>query len=1259
MASTNVNTDNQNVISTDIYEISGFIDQIRQETIPDLDNTSSIVGIFGYMNEIFSQTMQNALVVISESVNETIPTRAKFTKNIISHAMNIGITDICATPAVMTMMIYLPISYIESNFVSDINGKSKFILSRECPIMVGDYEYHLDYDIIITRTANTNKSDEKEKYTYTAMYDLFETGTTKVKQSNPISNITNPYITTLIKCVMDRTEFLAFSARLHQVSLSTVEKNILTNSPIENKAVTFEFDGQLAAFDLDIIENNKVTHLTPVYSGLLDYTIPDGSWCHYNYINENTIRILFSQDSYVPSMNAVVKINVQTSEGSSGNFTYNNNFKTSLKSETYNNYNGMYAYIYPLMDGMSTNGKDKKSINDIKKIIPREASSRGALINTTDLNNFFNSINDDECKLYFKKKKDNQFERMYYTYMLMKKEGYVYPTNTLNAKINQNNFKGFAGNNNLVIAPGTVFYYYNHGSDTENDFATLTSPVIEQLDKDIYPHDMTINADGDLVRVFKYTTPFLISIDDDLITSYMLTIMNDNKPFAFDSINTASDLQFVATNMNWKRKYFYKEYDEENDKEYEREYDNKYTMDIVMTQNDINKDYGLILHHIDENGNMIFDDIRIRVIMVLYSDETETSPYKYVEAELVEYDDKSYIYTFRFTVETDDLMDLNNRINISGIYNCKPEAFQHKNNAVDLLSDNDFQFSIEFESEHLINEFVKKYNLTDYEIESNILSVSIKANTPMIFESEQLANEFVKECALTNYKIKPNTSRLHGYMNKNTFAKIFILSDFGTKPGDEVEGVIVTEDTDEIILYSEDEKNNPGNRKEIEKIIPTRVDIVDSFLKNEIYLEKDGEQINVVTIIKDPSKIYTIDKGDGTTEDKLFIEMVKEYNGDKLETELAILKYLRNNKDLKADNKKHYDFIHDVLLKDEDVNTVIDSYHYEDLSRYTLCNVLNVDGGIDFYHDYSSMMRSTVAVKQIPLTDPDNKPIYKEIGRKDGLGKDYTEKIPLYLTNEDGTYVYNYDVKRIPLLRNDYLNTEELMQDFIFDLELRRKYIEECLYVLEDTFDIDLKFFNTYGPSKMFYYDIPSSQAYKVRVAVKNLKLLRNTEDEDGENAIIQWLHFGDQITINKVVGQWGRVTVGKDDEGKDTYGWVKLADTTRIISYIDNVSLTMNFALEANSSADKYISDDIIADIKSYVEDINTINELHIPNIITLITNNYREQLVYFEFLNVNNYGAACQHLYLDEKINADICPEFLNIDNKNGDSNISIAVY
>lgn len=1150
MASTNLNTSKDDtVLSTDIYEISEFIDNIRQNNIPDISDTASIVGMFGYMNEVFSQTLQNTLIVVSESSNEAIPTRAKFSKNVIAHALNYGITKIMAKPAVMTLMIYMPISYIESNFteLNATTGKAKFIFDKEVPIYVDEYEFHLDYDIIINRVLNPNTN----KYAYTAMYDLFENGTTIVKQQNPISDISNPYITTLVQQTIEGVDYLAFSARLHQVSTYKVEREILTDNDIENKTLTFTFEDQLCSFDIDVEENGKTRHLTPVYAGLLDYTINDGEWCNYEYLDENTIRIVFNRDSYVPGMNAKVTVNIKCTEGSHGNFIYNNNFRTSMTSEKYNNYNGMYILIYPLLDGTSAGGNDKKSIKDLKKIIPREVSSRGAIINTADLQNFFNSINDNSCKLYFDKKRDNPFERLYYAHMLMRKNNNVYPTNTISLKLKQSDFKGFNGNNNLSINPGTVFYYYDHKADSDNDYATLVPPEYIDSNPEL-PYHTTLDANGDEVRVFEYISPFLISIDDDLISSYLLTIMKDNKTFAFDSINTDSVLQFVATNMNWSRKFIY-----EDEDGISHTYDNKYTMDLSMIQNN-NDEYNLIKYHKDDMGNKIFDDIRVKVYMVLYADETATNPYRYLEAKLIDYDDSTFTYDFRFTLYTDDLMDLNNRINIKGIYNAKPEEFQ------------------------------KNISVAD--------------------------------------------GNAHGYLNNNTYAKIFILADFGTKAGDIVNENKVTEETAETIVYPEVGPNGVGGRAEIESMIPMRDDIVKKFLKNEIFIEKDDENINLVTIMKSNPE---------------YIQKVKDYNNNEQETESAILKFIRNNEDS--------DFVQNVLLKDENAIEVINSYHYEDLSRYTLCNVMSVEGGIDFYYDYSNMMSSVVNIAQVQKTDDNGNLLYKAIPRTDSLGKNYYEYKPIFVVNKDGSYFYDYTINRIPVIKNGFLYTEEKMEDFLYDLEERRKYINVCLYALEDTFGIDLKFFNTFGPSKRFYYDIPDAKTYKARMVVSKVHVYSNTEDEDNTDNIVGTLDLGEEVEILKIKGQWGYIE-------KPFTGWLKISNTAKSAKYIDNVSINMRFAMEAQSSADKYITTNIINDIKEYIEDINEINELHIPNIITLITNNYREQLVYFEFLDVNGYGASCQHLYLDTTKDVDTCPEFLNVaisDDKAEEPQISITVY
>ena len=1111
---TNTNTNNNIELSSDIYDVSGFLDQIRQNNIPNLNETSSMIGIFGYMNEMFSQSLQNTLIVTSETSNEAIPTRAKFTKNIINHAMNLGITDIFAKPATMSMMIYLPLSYIEKNFVEldQATGKAKFILDNKVPIYIDKYEYHLDYDVIITRIRNP-----QGKYIYTAIYDLFEDDTINIKQDNPLSNISNPYVTTILQANIDNNNYIAFAANLHQIEMIETSTNILTDNFIENKSVTFDFEDQLASFDIDVDDNGIITHLTPIYMGLLDNTMEDGKWCYYEFIDEHTIRVIFNRDSYIPKLNSVVNINIKLCSGSSANFTYNNTFRTSLKSEKYNDYNGMYAIIQPLQNGLSYGGKDKKSISDLKKIIPREASSRGAIINTTDLQNFFNSINDDICRVYFKKKRDNQFERMYYSYLLMKKDGFIYPTNTLNLRIKQDDFSPFAKNNNLVISPGTKFYYYNHGTDVANDYATIEKPNYEVgLDPDKYPFPMTINKDGNLVRVFEYISPFLISIDEDLVSTYMMTLMNENKLYKFSSINIDSDVQFIATNMNWRRSYI------SNDSIY----DNKYILDVDVIQNN-DSDYKLVTYHTDDNDNKVFDDVRIKVIMVLYTDDTETTPYKYIEAEL--YDINDVLYKFKFTFYTDDYIDLGNRINIIGVYNTKPEEFQ----SIESLKDS------------------------------------------------------------------------HGYMNKNTFAKIFIMADFGVKVGDIINGITAT--TNIIKTYGTN-----GNRTEIEKIIPTKNDIINAYLSNKINSTKDNKLNSIISIIKSNPE---------------YVEAVKNYNKNDLITEDAIINYIKNN--------RNSNIIQDRILKNDTVKAIIDSYNYVDLERYTVCNTLTLDGGLDFYHDYSQIMRSSVTVDNIPVTDKDGNIIYKEISRRDTYGYKYTEYKPIWLTNENNIPIYNYSINRVPMIKNGFLDSEEMVQEYIYSLEERRKYINECLLLLEDTFDIDLKFFNTYGPSKMFYYDIPSSQNYKVKVTVKRTNVYRNTLNEID---VIDILPFGTELLITKVNGQWGY---------NPTYdGWIKLLDTTKLVNYIDNVALNFKFALQTQTSADKYITNNIVTDIKEYIEDISSINELHIPNIITLITNNYRNQLIYFEFLGINEYGSACQHLYLNEKIEADICPEFLNIE-------------
>jgi hypothetical protein len=125
------------------------------------------------------------------------------------------------------------------------------------------------------------------------------------------------------------------------------------------------------------------------------------------------------------------------------------------------------------------------------------------------------------------------------------------------------------------------------------------------------------------------------------------------------------------------------------------------------------------------------------------------------------------------------------------------------------------------------------------------------------------------------------------------------------------------------------------------------------------------------------------------------------------------------------------------------------------------------------------------------------------------------------------------------------------------------------------------------------------------------------------------------------------------DDQGSGAYS---INDDT----LLDRVNIEPYFKLKLMANVDKNVVSDITSDIKEYIEDLNDLSSLHIPNLITTITNNYSDSLEYIEFLGINNYGPGMQHLYRKDANQVGTVPEFLCIDvNKDtGEAKIHIAV-
>ncbi len=57
--------------------------------------------------------------------------------------------------------------------------------------------------------------------------------------------------------MITNTPMISVEVQMHQVEYTKVYKKILTSNPLENKIINFEFENQLAAFDLEVVENSN------------------------------------------------------------------------------------------------------------------------------------------------------------------------------------------------------------------------------------------------------------------------------------------------------------------------------------------------------------------------------------------------------------------------------------------------------------------------------------------------------------------------------------------------------------------------------------------------------------------------------------------------------------------------------------------------------------------------------------------------------------------------------------------------------------------------------------------------------------------------------------------------------------------------------------------------------------------------------------------------------------------------------------------
>lgn len=589
-------------ISTDIYRIAEFVESIKAKYI-DIPEDTLALGVYGFLSSMFSNLIENTATMSAEYAYEAIPTKAKFERNVIAHALALGINKIFAIPAELDVTLGIPESILIDNMVDN-----KITLDKEAIFSIGEdqrYPYVLDYDIIIRRDKLPNG-----KYVYTAIYD--------VDNKNDMVELYNPYLPAMEVINMEGESVVILKTVLRQMTHTTVYKKVIMSNPLENKILTFDFNDQLSFFYVEVVEDGVTHYLRPIYEGLYDYTSSE-EYINYMFLDENTIRLSFNRDSYQPRRNADITIHIYTTLGTKCNYSLNNYQGVhQLTSERFR-YNRLYTLISNLGD--SHYGTDRLSVKQLKTAIPREAISRGVVTTYTDLNNTFNAIQTEDCKMYFLEKVHNQINRLFFSYLLLKDGNNVIPTNTITAKIN-NSVISNLGSRSFTIKPGSA-YYIDPSTGQVSGIAPLESV------EDVEEYDDTS---------FLYICPYLTVINKTpFYVSYYLTLLDYSRYLYFEYVNKDSTLQFISMNLQIHRD-FYNE-------------PNKFKIDVRATQN-ISTDFQLITF--DEDGELDRCDIRIFLVLYAINSDGDEIPTRYCEAQLQNFEESNTAFDFRFSFTTND-----------------------------------------------------------------------------------------------------------------------------------------------------------------------------------------------------------------------------------------------------------------------------------------------------------------------------------------------------------------------------------------------------------------------------------------------------------------------------------------------------------------------------------------------------------------------------------------------------------------------------
>ncbi len=1137
------------IVSSDIYNLIGLVDDIKKQFIPEETEATLAVSTYGYIGAIEAKRLQTQVIMTGELANEAFPSRSRMERNVITHAITSGINDINAVPSKMNVILGIRQSDLQSLMNSDI-----FTLDRENAIYIGDFEFHLEYDIIIKKITIAGNEQ-----VYTAQYDM--------TRENPSSEITNPYISSPSVILLENETYIFINMIISQVEHYTEYKKTTTSNVIDNKTVNFEFQNQLAYFEVHIIESDDDKYITPLFEGS---GIPDGTtyYCWYQYIDTNTIRVRFDRNSYMPGLNAEIEILIKTTRGAEANFSYKDDIFVTFESSKYG-YKNLSVLLKPSSD--SEDGKNKKSKTALQRGIAKEALSRGSLTNIKDLNNYFAMIDSEYGRIVVQKKIDNQRERIYYAYLLLKDlNNDIVPSNTVDLKIPMSALIkttiSDSASPRYVLRAGSCFRLMNDNITCELVKTPIKNLGLQWTTQDISANTLVSFDFSVRISSDEYPSMNCRALIGDKSSRYIESPLYESSIYApEDNSNPVNVENGMLVSIGQKLKFVV---------EYTAVADGSLTFTNPL-----------------HDG---FDYIKDTTV---YYAGTDTTPYKidpidgdyknlkFVIADAI----KDKKYKLIFDVKTNEKMEVTVQ-NITSVENGSESksldpitihsiVLTMVENPQELLYGNLLTYHVEYMCGDILHTpimFIELSRGVVYVTKSGTITIEGKGS----YIEEPIQTDLIEDAGFlyTNpYSIVINHYNLYStfYMMCVNMYPYIHFEYINQKSAIQFIGTNVSWNRS-FLGYN---KNKYIMQMEITQSVAKDMGIIvkhEATPTDPAYTEYKIKMIALLYRDGVPYryKNLSLDSADETTYSYNFsaefeaVDILDQNNNIKI-NKVGLLNQLEEDYGFfnPTTTVKIYTLCQISDTEGKYTRYNIDAY-VPGLDGWTVTNMYDVVNGINFYYNYAEIMSSRVT----PYGSTE-----------------YDDDLNANILTPDGYYV-----KGVPVFGYDYCRDETLVNNAIDALNDRKLYIDDALSKQENSFGMDFKHFNTYGPSNIFY-------------------IIRDTNSDN-------------------------------------------ILDEKR--EFIDRVNVSAKFRIKLRNSNDTYTKTQIIKYIKDYMEDLNELDEIHFPDLVTQINTTYSESLVYFEFLGINDYGPGVQHLYklADSEIPIHVCPEFININNLRSEDQTSL---